>query len=235
MGQFSLANLFGITIRESANDGSDFTNPDADYRRLFLGEDGNLHVKDSAGTVTDIGGGTGAPTDATYLTTSANGSLSNEVVVTAPATGGIITKFVRKTANETVNTSAALQDDDDLLFAVGASEVWEFECVLWYESATTPDLKVAFTCPAAATLWWVLSGLNDTGTQWNENGTIVGSGTAAALFGGGAASIRSARLRGLLVNSTNAGNLTLQWAQNTSNGSNTIVYANSTLKGYRLV
>jgi len=51
-GKFSLANLFGMTIRESANDGSDFTNPDADYRRLFLGEDGLLHVKDSAGAVT---------------------------------------------------------------------------------------------------------------------------------------------------------------------------------------
>jgi hypothetical protein len=57
-GVFSLAKLFGMTIRESATDGSDFTNPDADYRRLFLGEDGQLHVKDSAGTVTDIGGST---------------------------------------------------------------------------------------------------------------------------------------------------------------------------------
>lgn len=59
MGQFSLENLFGMTIRESANDGSDFTNPDADYRRLFLGEDGLLHLKDSSGTVTDIGSGSG--------------------------------------------------------------------------------------------------------------------------------------------------------------------------------
>lgn len=59
MGLFSLHRLFGITIRESATDGSDFTNPDADYRRLFLGEDGQLHVKDSAGTVTDIGAGAG--------------------------------------------------------------------------------------------------------------------------------------------------------------------------------
>lgn len=56
MGLFSAAKLFGMTIRESATDGSDFTNPDADYRRLFLGEDGLLHLKDSAGTVTDIGG-----------------------------------------------------------------------------------------------------------------------------------------------------------------------------------
>lgn len=67
MGLFSLAKLFGMTIRESANDGSDFTNPDADYRRLFLGEDGQLHVKDSAGTVTDIGASSGAvATDAIW-------------------------------------------------------------------------------------------------------------------------------------------------------------------------
>src|SRR5665647_2000757 len=59
MGLFSLEKLFGITIRESATDGSDFTNPDADFRRLFLGEDGQLHVKDSAGAVTDIGSGGG--------------------------------------------------------------------------------------------------------------------------------------------------------------------------------
>lgn len=41
-----------VIIRESANDGSDFSNPAADYRVLFLGEDGLLHVKDSSGTVT---------------------------------------------------------------------------------------------------------------------------------------------------------------------------------------
>jgi hypothetical protein len=56
MAGFSEEKVFGMTVRESANDGSDFTNPDADYRRLFLGEDGALHLKDSSGTVTDIGG-----------------------------------------------------------------------------------------------------------------------------------------------------------------------------------
>jgi hypothetical protein len=55
MGLFSLAKLFGLTLRESATDGSDFTNPDADFRRVFLGEDANLHLKDSAGAVTTVG------------------------------------------------------------------------------------------------------------------------------------------------------------------------------------
>lgn len=87
MGAFSDGKVFGMTIRESANDGSDFTSPDADYRRLFLGEDGLLHVKDSSGTVTDpFSAGSGAPTDATYLTSTANGSLSSEVVVGSAVT-----------------------------------------------------------------------------------------------------------------------------------------------------
>lgn len=56
MTKISDALTYGLTIRESQNDGSDFTvNTPADYRRLFLGEDGQLHAKDSAGAVTSIG------------------------------------------------------------------------------------------------------------------------------------------------------------------------------------
>lgn len=76
MTQFSLANLFGITLRESANDGSDFTNPDADYRRVFLGEDGQLHAKDSAGTVTAIGGAVTEITDIPTADTTTTKVLS---------------------------------------------------------------------------------------------------------------------------------------------------------------
>jgi hypothetical protein len=48
--------IYGIHLRESANDGSDFSNAASDYRVLYLGEDGQLHVKDSAGSIADIGG-----------------------------------------------------------------------------------------------------------------------------------------------------------------------------------
>lgn len=58
--------IYGIHIRESANDGSDFSNGAADYRVLFLGEDGLLHVKDSAGTVTDAAAAGSVATDAIW-------------------------------------------------------------------------------------------------------------------------------------------------------------------------
>jgi hypothetical protein len=47
--------VYALKIRESADDGSDFGTPDADYRFLFLGEDGDLHLKDAADAVTDVG------------------------------------------------------------------------------------------------------------------------------------------------------------------------------------
>lgn len=98
MGLFSAAKLFGMTIRESATDGSDFTNPDADYRRLFLGEDGLLHLKDSAGTVTDVGGGSGSvATDAIW---DAAGDL-------AVGTGANTAAKITKGAAGTVPTAGA--------------------------------------------------------------------------------------------------------------------------------
>jgi hypothetical protein len=56
MGVIHEARIHGLTIRESAADGSDFSDPDPGYRRLFLGDDGQLHVKDAGGEVTGIGG-----------------------------------------------------------------------------------------------------------------------------------------------------------------------------------
>jgi hypothetical protein len=227
--------IYGVHIRESANDGSDFTNAASDYRVLFLGEDGELHVKDSAGTVTDIGAsGGGAPTNATYLTASANGTLSDEVVVTAPASGGIVAKIVRKTADEIVNNSTTLQNDDHLLLALLANEVWRFEIDAWYAAATTTDLKVLFTVPAAATFkWWAPESYNATSGAW---GTATDTEISAArpLEGAGSTSPRGLHIIGVVVNGANAGNLQLQWAQVTAGASDATVYANSILRAWKI-
>jgi hypothetical protein len=83
MTKISEAQTYGLTIRESATDGSDFANAPTDYRRLFLGEDGALHLKDSAGTVTDVGtAGSSMATDALW---DAAGDLA---VGTGANTGG---------------------------------------------------------------------------------------------------------------------------------------------------
>lgn len=104
-----MANLKGsenpfpsILIQEAATDGSDTDTPVADFRNLFLGEDGSLHLKDSAAAVTTVGGAGGAvATDAIWdaagdlaVGSGANtaaklsvGSNGNVLTVTAGAVG----------------------------------------------------------------------------------------------------------------------------------------------------
>jgi hypothetical protein len=85
--------VYGIKIRESANDGSDFSNPDADYRLAFLGEDGLWHVKDSAGTVTSpyTGGGGTNQAGRDGPITSANKTTTSTTFVDVDATDFSIT------------------------------------------------------------------------------------------------------------------------------------------------
>lgn len=55
-----------LRLEEILSDGSTLSNPAADSRRLFLGEDGLLHLKDSAGAVTDIAASGNVATDAIW-------------------------------------------------------------------------------------------------------------------------------------------------------------------------
>jgi hypothetical protein len=54
MTKMSDAEVPSLVLEEVASDGSSLSNPAADHRRLFLGEDGYLHVKDSAGSVASV-------------------------------------------------------------------------------------------------------------------------------------------------------------------------------------
>lgn len=56
---------------------------------VYAKDDGNLYAKNDAGTETNLtsGGGGGAPVDATYITQTANGTLTNEQALASLATG----------------------------------------------------------------------------------------------------------------------------------------------------
>ncbi len=123
-GIFSTAKLHAMTIRESATDGSDFTNPDADYRRLFLGEDGFLHVKDSAGAVTDP-----------YDTTAGGGVVDyaeefytgGDISITSTSVGAAVPSLTPLTLNGTtgdlvhITVNTRCSDTDALSIRVDAS------------------------------------------------------------------------------------------------------------------
>lgn len=127
MTQFSDALLFGMTIRESATDGSDFTNPAADYRRLFLGEDGLLHLKDSAGTVTTPSVPSGAVTTSGLTmatarllgrTTASTGAIEEITVgsglslaagaLTATGSAAFVGVLANRSTDQTIATGGAV-------------------------------------------------------------------------------------------------------------------------------
>lgn len=132
--------------------------------------------------------------------------------------------YARKTANETVNNSAVLQNDDELSWAVVASGVYRLELHLIYDTGTTPDLKIGWTFPAGLTMVWGGIYADTAGAVALVSGNI--QTTAQSIGGAGAAAIRGAHFWGIVTVST-AGTLQLQWAQDTANATDTIVRAGS--------
>jgi hypothetical protein len=137
---------------------------------------------------------------------------------------------VVKTVDESVASSSAVQDDDELFFTGVAGALYEVELDIIYASpagAGTPDLKVQFTDGGAIT-----GQLTQLGPSTGDGGQIFGSvNSSSASFGTGAAK-RMLTLRGWQLGTGAA--VKLKWAQNTADANPTIVYAGSLLRYRRI-
>jgi len=140
---------------------------------------------------------------------------------------------VRKTADETVNNSATLQNDDHLLFAIAASEEWVFNAYLFLSSNGTADFQVACTVPSGASMKFgteqVVS--NQAGTELPGSYTDI-SGDSPDSFEGVSHGVL--HVFGWILNSTTPGNVQIQWAQMTATAVDTIVRQGSFLRAYRM-
>lgn len=133
---------------------------------------------------------------------------------------------VTKSSDETINTSTTLQDDDALTFAVVANGEYEVEAVVLYNSGATPDFKFAWTAPAGATIDG--HAIVPTASNTSTGAVIVEAVAITTAVGVGAPIAVWCRFT-VVVGGT-AGNVTLQWAQNTSDAGNTSVLTNSWVK-----
>jgi len=162
-----------------------------------------------------------------------NTALSNITLDAIPSTRSNWVKTVRKTANETVNNSSTLQDDDALLFPVGTSEEWAFEIVIYFTSNNTADFKAAITVPNNTTLEWAYTYRFSGGAA--VRATVVStSGSALGVDGVGDGSYMMLVIKGYVKTTDTAGNVTLQWAQDTADASDTVVKAGSHLIARRI-
>jgi hypothetical protein len=148
--------------------------------------------------------------------------------------------LARKSADETVNNSTVLQNDDHLFFTIGATEAWLVEAYLMVDGgSSSSDFQVAWTVPASATMLWAASSsLSASVVAWE---TLPAASTPHQLSSAGTAAtygmdttITGVRLTGIAAGGGTSGTVQLQWAQGTAVAEATILKQNSCLVGVRL-
>lgn len=137
--------------------------------------------------------------------------------------------FIRKTIDEGVTSSTALQNDNELLLSVAASAEYEMLLGVVYTAGTAEKIKYGFTGPAGATLDWHMGGpansvVATSGIAYYGPNNLAGSDAPGAA---GTGSSMIARPYGLLRTGVTAGTLQFQFAQNFSGVNTTTVKAGS--------
>ncbi|MBA7708454.1 hypothetical protein ES703_117353 [subsurface metagenome] len=166
------------------------------------------------------------------------GSAGNRPVeIDLPALGPTI---VRKAADKTLNNVAVLENDNHLLMAVAANEIWQIDIFLLIRAhSVTPDLKIGFSYPVDCLIDWggIGSGKSLSSYSWGvclitasqfrkiQTGTLsVGTDNDYSCF----------KFSLIVANGANSGNINLQWCQHVANASDTIVQENSCLIAHQL-
>ena len=149
-----------------------------------------------------------------------------------PAEVGTTPIVVRKSATESVNDSSVLQNDDALLLAVAASEVWAFKFVLFVTSDDVKDFQYDITGPTGATGRYMHVSVSPAEVVDSDYATAIAT-AISVLFAVGTTA-RCIEITGEITVSTTAGNLQLRWAQNTADAGNTSVLVDSYLIAHKL-
>ena len=142
-------------------------------------------------------------------------------VPTASELAGLVPRFVRKTADESVTSNATSQDDDELFLSVDASTTYVVTGQIYYVGIDTADLRWCFNAPAGSTLHMHLDAPG--------SAAVTGAGTTGSVeffptynsttfpsadnFAGASTTNMTGRLTGLLVTGATAGTLRFRWAQ----------------------
>lgn len=175
----------------------------------------------------------------TAPTTRATDYLVTAAVWNAEHVDNMNTAFMhliaRKTSDQTVTNSTVLVNDTALKVTLAANEVWLVSFKLWYSTPAAADMKVAFSSPSGNSHFLRAAGLIQpaTATLQDTYWTSANPGAESA-FGQQVVSGEFIVIEGITVNGANAGDLQLQWAQNTANASGTVMKTNSTVWGVKL-
>jgi hypothetical protein len=146
--------------------------------------------------------------------------------------------LIRTTDSAAINNSTVLVSDAVLVTALPTAGRFHWTCVLYFDAAAAADIKVAYTIPAGATMRW--GGHGPSTAVAGNIGTsqflcVTGSGTTIPYGGSGTGTANTSMIiiNGSVVMGGTAGNLQLQYAQNTADPTDLIVRTHSRMTVWR--
>ncbi len=159
--------------------------------------------------------------------------VSGQVLTASDVNAWFVPLFAYKGSDQSKTSNTTMGNDTALVLAAAINTSWKFECFIDYDGGTqgSSDIKWQFTVPAGATMRYYYAGLGTAGgtlAAWSNAGNVQTAGT------NGLGTHRVIYMNGTYVMSGTAGNLQLQWAQNTSSGTATTVYTQSYLQLWRV-
>jgi hypothetical protein len=140
---------------------------------------------------------------------------------------------VIKSSDQDVTSSAVLVNDNALFLPMVANATYWFNCFLSYKGGTlgSSDLQFQWAGPASSSMRFGASYFAG-GGGWDGIAGYMGYNITATT--NGTSNVRPVIMTGSVQTSTTAGNLQLQWAQNTSDSTPTTVQAQSYLSLVRV-
>ena len=152
---------------------------------------------------------------------------SGEVLTAADVNSYFVPLAAIKTSDESVTSSATIQSDDELFVTPEISSSYFLQAYIWYQAGTTGHIQWDWGVPTGAFIRY----------QAFYSGAAGGFGAKQTLSatdiseaeGTGAGNDLAISMIGTLKMGTTSGNVVFKWAQKTSNGTATIVKAQSAI------
>ena len=129
-----------------------------------------------------------------------------------------------KTGNQSVTSSTTLVNCTDLSFSIGANEAWIGTLLPIVTAGASGGMKWAFTAPSGCSITVRAQGGSSFATSIIDGNGLTGNGTTGIHTTG-----TRYELTVIITNSSTAGTVSFQFAQNASNGTATTVSKNSTM------
>lgn len=183
--------------------------PSAGRARLFIRDDG-------------------AATELAMRTDSETVALVSASMLAADF--GLGHKAVRKSADETLNNNATMQDDNELLLALGANETWVGRVVAFLDGSQVADFKVDLTVPAGATITYGAHHARAADTVMVSTGIATAGDVDLTAIN----AVTVLKVEFSVANGSTAGNLNFRWAQNAATAADSTVKAGSYIEAHRI-